>query len=339
MLASVAYERKGIGEPTKITREDGSYVKLEYDTSLRVDKEIYYSAAGVLLQEIDCDYDAAGNRKVVSNGLVAGTYSYENVNQLTAVTNGSNVETYTYDAGGRVDVVNRNGVIRDFDYNTNNLISQVKDAEGQVLVEYDYDSSGRRVEVKSGAAEKDYIVAPSSGDGLESPQLVMDGNGNPLGAYVYAGNQPLMRFDGSGNPVYYLTDAMGSVIGLAGASGQGVAQFNYDSFGNLRNASGAAASLPGNAGGDFRFQGQWLDETTGLYNFRARYYDPETGRFMSYDPIELIEMEPESSNPYQFVYNNPYVYSVPTGMMTITEATASQIVSDILATIRAQTTR
>jgi RHS repeat-associated protein len=77
-----------------------------------------------------------------------------------------------------------------------------------------------------------------------------------------------------------------------------MARFNYDSFGKLRNASGTGASLPGNAGGDFRFQGQWLDEATGLYNFRARYYDPETGRFMSYDPIELIEMEPESSNPY-----------------------------------------
>ena len=77
-----------------------------------------------------------------------------------------------------------------------------------------------------------------------------------------------------------------------------MAQFNYDNFGNLRNASGTGAFLLGNAGGDFRFQGQWLDETTGLYNFRARYYGPETGRFMSYDPIELIEMEPESSNPY-----------------------------------------
>ncbi|MEG4312216.1 MULTISPECIES: putative Ig domain-containing protein [unclassified Microcoleus] len=333
VLASVAYERKGIGEPTKITREDGSYVRLEYDTALRVDKETYYSAAGVLLQEIDYGYDAAGNRQVVSSGLAAGTYSYENVNQLASVTNGSNVDTYTYDAGGRVDVVNRNGVIRDFDYNTDNLISQVKDAAGNVLVEYDYDSSGRRVEVKSAAGERDYLVAPSMGDGLESPQLVMDGNGNALGAYVYAGNQPLMRFDGSGNPVYYLTDAMGSVIGLAGASGQGVAKFNYDSFGNLKSSSGTAASLPGNAGGDFRFQGQWLDDATGLYNFRARYYDPETGRFMSYDPIDLIEMEPESSNPYQFVYNNPHVYSDPTGMFSIAELNSTINTQSALAAI------
>jgi RHS repeat-associated protein len=113
-----------------------------------------------------------------------------------------------------------------------------------------------------------------------------------------------------------------------------VTQFNYDCFGNLKSSSGTAASLPGNAGGDFRFQGQWLDEATGLYNFRARYYDPETGRFMSYDPIDLIEMEPESSNPYQFVYNNPHVYSDPTGMFSIMELNATISVQDALSALK-----
>lgn len=127
---------------------------------------------------------------------------------------------------------------------------------------------------------------------------------------------------------------MGSVIGLAGAGSQGVAQFNYDSFGNLKSSSGTAASLPGNAGGDFHFQGQWLDEATGLYNFRARYYDPETGRFMSYDPIDLIEMEPESSNPYQFVYNNPHVYSDPTGMFSIAELNSTINGHNVLQSIQ-----
>ncbi|WP_204101906.1 MULTISPECIES: RHS repeat-associated core domain-containing protein, partial [Spirulina sp. CCY15215] len=67
------------------------------------------------------------------------------------------------------------------------------------------------------------------------------------------------------------------------------------------------------------FQGQWLESNTDFYHFRARYYDPETGRFVSRDPIDVIEYEPESSNPYQFVYNNPHVYSDPTGMFTLVE--------------------
>ena len=65
--------------------------------------------------------------------------------------------------------------------------------------------------------------------------------------------------------------------------------------------------------------------------------NPETGRFMSYDPIELIEMEPESSNPYQFVYNNPHVYSDPTGMFTIAELNSTIDGHNVLQTLKYHT--
>jgi hypothetical protein len=58
---------------------------------------------------------------------------------------------------------------------------------------------------------------------------------------------------------------------------------------------------------------------------------------MSYDPIDLIEMEPESSNPYQFVYNNPHVYSDPTGMFTIAELNSTIDGQNILQTIQYHT--
>lgn len=89
----------------------------------------------------------------------------------------------------------------------------------------------------------------------------------------------------------------------------------------MRSSSGAAAS-GGVAGGDFRFQGQWLEQGTGIYNFRARDYDAKTGMFLSRDPVEPLQYEPESFNPYQFVYHNPHVYSDPTGMITLTELNA-----------------
>jgi hypothetical protein len=54
---------------------------------------------------------------------------------------------------------------------------------------------------------------------------------------------------------------------------------------------------------------------------------------MSYDPIELIDMEPESSNPYQFVYNNPHVYSDPTGMFSIIELNGTINTQNALAAI------
>ncbi|NET91150.1 MAG: RHS repeat-associated core domain-containing protein [Kamptonema sp. SIO1D9] len=90
----------------------------------------------------------------------------------------------------------------------------------------------------------------------------------------------------------------------------------------------------GVTGGDFRFQGQWLESSTDLYHMRARYYDPESGRFVSRDPVEVIEYEPQSSNPYQFVYHNPLIYLDPSGEITISELNASQNLQDHLASIK-----
>jgi RHS repeat-associated protein len=140
---------------------------------------------------------------------------------------------------------------------------------------------------------------------------------------------PILRLDENGEPIYYLTDAMGSVIGLADGNGAEIAEFEYDSFGNLRRSQGNDLGL---TGGDFRFQGQWLESNTDLYHFRARYYDPETGRFVSRDPVEIIEYEPESSNPYQFVYNNPHIYLDPSGEFTISEISAGNKIQNILQT-------
>ena len=123
---------------------------------------------------------------------------------------------------------------------------------------------------------------------------------------------------------------MGSVIGLADGSGTSSGKFLYDAFGKILSQVGDADSA---AGGDFRFQGQWLESESGLYHFRARDYDPATGLFLSCDPVDIIETVPESFNPYQFVYNNPYIYSDPTGMISIVEIQSAFTIERILQSI------
>jgi len=212
-------------------------------------------------------------------------------------------------------------------------LTKVSDVNGNPVVEYTYDSEGRRVEVTDAQGKRDVVVAPTTG-GLDSPFLIVKEN-EVEAAFSYAGDRPLARVDEAGNPLYYLTDAMGSVIGLVDGNGQEVAEFRYDSFGNLQTPE----ALPSGLGGDFRFQGQWLESNTDLYHFRARYYDPETGRFVSRDPVEVIERVPGSSNPYQFVYNNPYVYSDPTGEFSIMELNTTIKVQDALRTYSQQVAR
>ncbi|NET90607.1 MAG: hypothetical protein F6K45_21355 [Kamptonema sp. SIO1D9] len=62
------------------------------------------------------------------------------------------------------------------------------------------------------------------------------------------------------------------------------------------------------------------------------------GRFISRDPVDIIETAPESSNPYQFVYNNPLVYSDPTGEFTLNNIQISNKVQSILNNIRYEAT-
>ncbi|NJR19365.1 MAG: hypothetical protein HC785_29265 [Calothrix sp. CSU_2_0] len=330
VLSSVTYERKGIGEPSKITREDGSYTKLEYDDSLRVKKESNYNAANVLLKETSYSYDASGKRLVQSSVDNTRTFNYTAGYQLDTVVETGETENYDYDQNGRLTLISRDGKTLDLEHDAYDRLTTVENETTGETTQYIYDGAGNRIKAVEGNQERRFLVAPAMGGGLESTDLITDGSGNMISNYIYGGgSSPFMRLDANGNAVYYLTDAMGTVIGLADGSGASAGKFLYDAFGNILNGS----SLDAAAGGDFRFQGQWLEDT-GLYNFRARDYDPATGLFLSRDAVDIIETEPESFNPYQFVYNNPYVYSDPTGMFSLIELNAAQDTQTALSTIR-----
>ena len=77
-----------------------------------------------------------------------------------------------------------------------------------------------------------------------------------------------------------------------------IAHYEYDPFGNIINQTGTYAEA-----NTFRFSTKYLDGETGLYYYGFRYYDPETGRWPSRDPIE----EQGGLNLYGFVNNNPVV--------------------------------
>jgi YD repeat-containing protein len=112
VLASVTYERQGIGEPSKITREDGSYTKLEYDDALRVKKESYYNAANTLLSETTYTYDAAGKRQVQSSTTNGNsTFTYTPGYQLDT----GETENYDYDTDGRLTLISRDGKTLDLE--------------------------------------------------------------------------------------------------------------------------------------------------------------------------------------------------------------------------------
>jgi RHS repeat-associated protein len=102
---------------------------------------------------------------------------------------------------------------------------------------------------------------------------------------------------------YYLTDNLGSTVGIVNGSGVKTAAYAYDPYGRTRTATGPTA-----AANAFRYAGGLFDTTTGATKFGARYYDPNTGRFTQPDPSG------QEHNPYAYAGNNPITYSDPTGL-------------------------
>jgi RHS repeat-associated protein len=335
LLSAVVYERRGLGEPTKITREDGSYVLLDYDDALRLTKEAYYDSVDNLIEEILYSYDAAGNRLTYSDNTGSLNYSYEPGYKLVGALGSGGAESYAYDLDGRVSTMARDGITRSLDYDATDRLLQVIDESTGSGVDYTYNGLGIRIGANEAGTQRAFVVGPVLGNGLESNHLVADDAGTMLAGYVFAGDQPIMRFGPEG-PVYYLTDALGSIISLVNDSEDLVATYEYDGFGNIRDASGTAQNPPAGVKGDFRFHGEWLETTTGLYYLRSRDYDPRVGRFLSRDPIEPDLYEAESLHPYLFANGNPHLFSDPTGLfaLSVGEFSISISISNSLRSMR-----
>lgn len=121
------------------------------------------------------------------------------------------------------------------------------------------------------------------------------------------------------NAVYfYRKDAQGNIIALLDNSGNTVVKYRYDAWGNhaVRDANGADiadASHIGNRN-PFRYRGYYYDTETELYYLQTRYYDPETGRFITIDGIEYLDPETINGlNLYAYCGNNPVMYTDPNG--------------------------
>ncbi|XZE46978.1 RHS repeat domain-containing protein [Pirellulaceae bacterium SH467] len=122
----------------------------------------------------------------------------------------------------------------------------------------------------------------------------------------------------AGTTLWALTDHLGSVRDLLDNNGV-VREHNvFDSFGRLirevdYNSSGTAISSTDAAAVDsiFGYTGRDWDSDIGMQYNRARWYDPQTGRWLSQDPIGFAAGD---SNLYRYVGNSPTYWIDPSGL-------------------------
>lgn len=118
---------------------------------------------------------------------------------------------------------------------------------------------------------------------------------------------PLAEVSG-GAATWMLTDAFANITGALTKGGTALSGTRtLGVFGNERHA--ATGSM---ADGQFAFSGQYLDDVTGLYDMRARDYDPNNGRFTAQDPVQVPTGMPYFAS-YVYGHNNPMMYVDPGG--------------------------
>jgi RHS repeat-associated protein len=257
----------------------------------------------------DYELDELGNRLSTNGNSFRNVFDKQN----RIVEDSKN--TYEHDSNGNLTLLQNkstNEVTRLFWDADNKLIeiSTHLDQTSPALktVEYMYGPLGRRLAKSiNGSIVENYIY---SGDNIYIAEGI---SGERLYIHSDEIDKPLaMRKD---NKYYSIhTDNLGSVLALVDENQQIVDQYAYGEYGETHsyNKDGVEVSLDGtNLKNIFGYTGREIDSESSFYYYRARYYVPALGRFLSSDPIGFGGGD---TNLYRYVGNNPIRYNDPSGL-------------------------
>jgi len=272
--------------------------------------------------------DAQG---IISDPDVDLSYSYDGVGNRATMANNGEVLSYVSNPtngyqslDGTFWAYDENGNLIDdseytYSYNpSNKLIKITEKSLGSAVVSYDYDALGRRWRKTEPTSTTEYVF-----DGATST-IIAEINGQGSASEIVHGLAPMaiviLRTDGS--EYCYLTDISGSVLAVTDKEGNLLEQYSYNPFGELSINDAEGTSLSKSSiGNSFYYIGQTYQVHSSLYEFEARVYDPEHGRFLTFDPMGFID----GLNLYQYASNNPISYFDPSGLIKATASVTSPI--------------
>jgi len=180
----------------------------------------------------------------------------------------------------------------------NRLVQAIVPGTNGGTTTFRYDPFGRRIQKSGPLGTTNYLY--DAHNLLEE----VDSNGNVLAKHTQGSHvdEPLSELR-SATIGYYEQDGLGSSTSLSNSAGALANTYTYDSFGKLIASTGTFTNF-------LQYTSREFDSESGLYSYRARYFDPSTGRFISEDPIGLGG----GLNFYQYVRNNPILLNDPLGL-------------------------
>ena len=187
---------------------------------------------------------------------------------------------------------------KSFTYDSENHLTSMT-ASG-TTVSIIYDAFGNRVSKKVNGVTTKYLVEDDMNP-TGYPQVLDElTNGVVTRTYTY-GLQRISQdqvIENLWTPSFYGYDGGGNVRQLTNSLGTVTDKYEYDAFGNDVYHTG---TTPNN----YLYRGEQYDPDLGLYYLRARYYNPNTGRFMSRDPEDGNLFDPASLHKYLYANGDP----------------------------------
>ncbi len=301
-LGSIVYSYDSANNLTSETDNGGTPTSYTYNKSNEL------TEAGTTTYA----YDAEGNR------TQAGTFTYSTPNGGNELTN-DGTWTYLYDAVGNITEKFNGTDTWTYSYDNDNHMLTAKEeltTNGATLVQatYTYDYFGNLLQedynLGSGAATVQYAYdgwnpADPTFEAWAILSNATTANSGLTTRFVRGDqvDQLFATLSSAGTPSWILQDRLGSTRYVANNDGTSVADtYNYDVYGNLTTT---APSVP-----MYLWTGQLYDPATGFYYERARYYDPQIGRWTTQDPLGPAGGD---SNLTRYVLNAPTNYTDPTG--------------------------
>lgn len=346
--AKSAYTYDSIGQLTNRVEKTGSVIKesysYEYDAKGNRTGEIKITGGitGTTLYTYDglnqltrvtdgngittYNYDEFNNRiSKVATGEDSINYIYNDLNELTQEKQGSVTKTYTYDKRGNLSTEKDNSITTiSYTFDSTNMLIKVRNTGINITSEYTYDGTDNRIQTMvtedgSVTSIKNYVIDTQSmyGDIITAEELLTGKDSD----FTYGNG--LVSVETSGSLSYYRIDEKSSVEEIQSTTGSIQAEIRYDEFGKIENTEEVYTN-----GNIFAYTGHVYDEGTEQYYAKARYYDADSGRFISEDSYRGDIYSPGSLNLYIYVFNNPNKYIDPTGKAAVNEGGSGCYLSD-----------
>lgn len=301
-LLSITYNWNKQGQIDTITRSGGISEKVAYS----------YDLTGRLLTadspdyDLNFEYDGIGN--FIQNESI--TIDYDHF-QPSVVTNqaGDTLEKLTYDLQGNLIekqvYFNQNTDLYQYSYDLWNMLTAVR-LNGDTINQYSYNYNGELL-MEDRKLDSTTILYPFAGYSItrngenEKTDITISDNTRLIGVVSVVGDSPE-------NITYYHQNNVGSTVLTTNTAGETIEEIAYTPYG------GVSQRISNDTSATYLFDSKEYAESTELYNFSARYYNPHLGRFTSADnQLGGNPWQIDAYNNYCFALNNPIKYADPSG--------------------------